>query len=253
MNPVEKKLWRKLKLARQEVARRIVAQEDLIDSLCLNLLAATHLLLKSPPGYGKSATVRALGEVLGLKSRIIQYEGNILGVNLLVVEELNLCSPHFRRTLLSAMQEKEIVHEGQIYYLDQPFFVIATLNPEQPGLSSAETDRFLMRFEIRGLNLEEEILLLKNHHNMQSQKLSLILTAHEILTMQRYASQVEVSESLLHTISLLCHEQRQKQASRSSSRTALGVLSLVKARAWLNGQTKAEPKHLDSVRNLVFD
>ena len=49
---------------RNEVSRRIVGQQPIVDGVLTSLIAGGHVLLEGVPGLGKTLLVRTLSEVL---------------------------------------------------------------------------------------------------------------------------------------------------------------------------------------------
>ena len=136
------------------------------------LLAGGHLLIEDVPGVGKTTLSQALARSLGLPFSRVQFTADLmpsdlLGVSVyervsetfvfhpgpvfasvLLADEINRASPKTQSALLEAMEEKQVSVEGATRPLPQPFFVIATQNPqEQHGtypLPESQLDRFLM-------------------------------------------------------------------------------------------------------------
>ncbi|HEY8488351.1 MAG TPA: MoxR family ATPase, partial [Thermaerobacter sp.] len=59
--------------ARREIERVVVGQPQVVSEVLWALLAGGHVLLEGVPGLGKTALVRALGRVLGLRFSRIQF------------------------------------------------------------------------------------------------------------------------------------------------------------------------------------
>ncbi len=140
------------------------------------LLARGHLLIEDVPGVGKTTLAHALAQVLGLAWQRVQFTSDllpadILGVSifdrntqqfdfrqgpvftqLLLADEVNRASPRTQSALLEAMEERQVSVDGITHPLPEPFFVVATQNPqEQLGtyqLPESQLDRFLMRIEL---------------------------------------------------------------------------------------------------------
>ena len=60
---------RHLDQVRQEIAKIIVGQQDVVDGVLICLLAGGHVLLEGVPGLGKTTLLRTLGRVLHLNIR----------------------------------------------------------------------------------------------------------------------------------------------------------------------------------------
>jgi MoxR-like ATPase len=162
----------------------LFGQQDLIDLCVIALCARGHLLLEGLPGLGKTELVKALGRLLGLQFRRIQFTpdllpGDITGgpilqerggerqlvfrpgplfANVVLADEINRSSPKTQSALLEAMQERSVTVLGETHALPRPFFVLATQNPiELEGtypLPEAQLDRFLFKVDVPGVSAE---------------------------------------------------------------------------------------------------
>ncbi|MBY0231618.1 MAG: AAA family ATPase, partial [Gemmataceae bacterium] len=160
------------------------------------VLARGHLLLEGVPGVGKTALVKALGGLLGLGFKRVQFTpdlmpGDILGThilqeaegggrdmvfrpgpvftNLLLADEINRASPKTQSALLEAMQERCVTLLGTTRPLPEPFFVLASQNPiELEGtypLPEAQLDRFLFKLTVHPADADtlERIISTRRH------------------------------------------------------------------------------------------
>ena len=156
---------------------RVILGKDAQIRLCLAcLLARGHLLIEDIPGVGKTTLAHALAKSLGLSFQRVQFTSDllpadVLGVSiydretgkfrfqqgpifaqLVLADEINRASPKAQSALLEAMEERQVTLDGQSMPLPEPFFVIATQNPqEQVGtfpLPESQLDRFLMRVRL---------------------------------------------------------------------------------------------------------
>lgn len=161
---------------RDEIAKVIVGQKDVIDGVLICLIAGGHVLLEGVPGLGKTTLLRTLARALDLRYSRIQFTpdlmpGDIVGsmimetgehghktlrfqpgpvfANLVLADEINRATPKTQSALLEAMQERTVTSGTSTYPLDTPFLVMATQNPiEMEGtypLPEAQLDRFLMK------------------------------------------------------------------------------------------------------------
>jgi len=177
-----------LSAARQEMAKRIVAQTEMIDGLLTGLICGGHILLEGVPGLAKTRAVKALAEITALEFKRVQFTPDLLpadltgtliweqakGVfsvrrgpvftNVLLADEINRAPAKVQSALLEAMEEKQVTIGEKSYRLPEPFFVLATQNPiEQEGtyaLPEAELDRFLLKLIVRYPSPDEELRIL---------------------------------------------------------------------------------------------
>ena len=164
---------------KQQVGRRIVGNEEVIDGTLTALLAGGHVLLEGIPGLGKTQLVHTIADVLHLEFSRIQFTpdlmpSDIIGTNvvqesasgekvldfqpgpifanIVLADEINRATPKTQSALLEAMQEKSVSVGRRTFKLDQPFFVLATQNPlEMEGtypLPEAQLDRFLFKLKV---------------------------------------------------------------------------------------------------------
>src|SRR6516162_3537742 len=163
-----------------QLDRILLGQANLHRLVVVGILSRGHVLLEGVPGVGKTALVKALGQLLGLEFKRVQFTpdlmpGDILGThilqdsvngeremtfrpgpvfsNILLADEINRASPKTQSALLEAMQERSVTLLGTTRPLPEPFFVLASQNPiELEGtypLPEAQLDRFLFKLMVR--------------------------------------------------------------------------------------------------------
>jgi len=165
-----------LERVQQEVHKRIVGQQHLLDSMMIGLLTGGHLLLEGVPGLAKTLAVKSLAEVIEVGFRRIQFTPDLLPADLigtmvydqrtgdfvarqgpifthlLLADEINRAPAKVQSALLECMQEKQVTLGKETFRLQEPFMVIATQNPiEHEGtypLPEAQMDRFLMKITL---------------------------------------------------------------------------------------------------------
>jgi MoxR-like ATPase len=172
---------------REQLDRQLLGRSQLHRLVLAAILSRGHLLLEGVPGVGKTALVKALGQLLHLDFKRVQFTpdlmpGDILGThilqetgpgrremtfrpgpvftNLLLADEINRASPKTQSALLEAMQERAVTLLGTTRPLPEPFFVLASQNPiELEGtypLPEAQLDRFLFKLIVS--NVEVDVL-----------------------------------------------------------------------------------------------
>ncbi len=171
---------------RNEVSKRLVGQQPVVDGVLTALIAGGHVLLEGVPGLGKTLLVRTLSEVLHAPFSRIQFTpdlmpADLIGTNILVegaggskqfqfqkgplfanvvlADEINRATPKTQSALLEAMQEHSVTVAGTSHPLQGLFFVLATQNPlEMEGtypLPEAQLDRFLIKLLVPFPSIEE--------------------------------------------------------------------------------------------------
>jgi MoxR-like ATPase len=162
--------------AKQEVAKVIIGQEDVIDRSLIAIFTNHHALIEGVPGIGKTLLVKTLGHVLGCEFNRIQFTPDLMPADIIgttmvsqdesnkryfefhkgpifahfiLADEINRATPKTQSALLEAMQEQNVTAGGTSYSLESPFTVLATQNPiELEGtypLPEAQLDRFFFK------------------------------------------------------------------------------------------------------------
>ena len=62
----------------QQVGRRVVGQEYMVERLLIGLLTGGHVLLEGVPGLAKTLTVRTLAETISTSFQRIQFTPDLL-------------------------------------------------------------------------------------------------------------------------------------------------------------------------------
>jgi MoxR-like ATPase len=213
-----------------EIAKMIVGQDAVIESLLAALLCRGHALMVGVPGLGKTLMARTLARSLALEYRRIQFTPDLmpaditgtdiimedpetgrrrmeflqgpLFANFVLADEINRAPPKTQAALLQAMQELEITVGRQTYQLPPPFFVVATQNPvEQEGtypLPEAQLDRFMFNIPVTYPTPEEESQIVKNTTSNASVTLQPILTIDEVLKLQSLVRGVPVANDVVN-------------------------------------------------------
>ena len=242
-------------------------------ALCC-LLARGHLLIEDLPGMGKTSLAHALATCLGLSYQRVQFTSDMLPADLLglsifdkdqqqfvfhpgpiftqvlLADEINRGSPRTQSALLEAMAEQQVSLDGITRPLPDPFFVIATQNPQdQSGtfaLPESQLDRFLMRIELGypDAAAERQMLLRTRYPQVTPQ-----LDHAQLLALQQQVAQVQASDGVLDYLLALVNETRRPGVVPNplSPRATQGLLAAGKAWAYLAGRDYLLPDDLQAV------
>jgi len=220
---------------REQVARRIVGQRDVVDLLITCLFARGHALFVGVPGLGKTLLIGSLAQALHLEFSRIQFTPDLMPTditgsdvldedpgsgrrsfrfvagpvfcNLLLADEINRTPPKTQAALLQAMQEGRVTAGGKTHRLPPPFHVFATQNPiEQEGtypLPEAQLDRFMVQIVVDYPDLEaEREIVARGSGSLRT--VEPVLTPAELLTHQALVERIPVPGSVVdHTVALL--------------------------------------------------
>jgi len=214
---------------REQVGRRIVGQQEVVDGIVTAILAGGHALLIGVPGLAKTLMVQTVAEALELTFNRVQFTpdlmpGDITGTEIVeedpatgrrafrfvpgpifahvvLADEINRTPPKTQAALLQAMQEHQVTAAGKTYPLPDPFFVLATQNPiEQEGtypLPEAQLDRFMLELRVGYPNRAEEEAIVEQTTGALVVSLTSVLDAASLHGMQELVRRIPVSRGLI--------------------------------------------------------
>jgi MoxR-like ATPase len=262
--------------AKTAIGAVIFGQEPVIERTLITVLCGGHGMLVGVPGLAKTKLVEALGTVLGLDARRIQFTpdlmpSDILGSEvleegaggkrsfrfipgpifgqLLMADEINRASPRTQSALLQAMQEQHVTVAGTRHDVPKPFHVLATQNPiEQEGtypLPEAQLDRFLMQIDVDYPDREAERRIVFETTGVEEAKPKAAMTSDELIAAQRLVRRLPVGESVVDAILRLVRSARPGPDSGDlgkliawgpSPRASQALMLVARARALLDGR-----------------
>ena len=242
------------------------------------LLAGGHLLIEDIPGVGKTTLAHALSMSLGLKFSRVQFTSDLLPSDLLgasiydrrqesfifhpgpvfaqvlLADEINRAGPKCQSALLEAMEEHQVSVEGQTRPLPEPFFVIATQNPnDQLGtypLPESQLDRFLMCITLGypDPKSERELLAGVDKRNLV-RHLPAVMSLDALRAAQNAVLNIHVSEPLLDYLQALIKATRSGTwfTEGLSPRAGMAILRAAKARALLAQRSHVSPDDVQAI------
>ncbi|RDB43619.1 AAA family ATPase [Halomonas sp. DQ26W] len=246
-------------------------------ALCC-LLCRGHLLIEDLPGLGKTTLAQALARVTGLDMQRLQFTSDllpadVLGVSvfdpreasfrfhpgpifhgLVLADEINRATPKTQSALLEAMEEGQVTVEGETRALPDPFFVIATQNPQdQAGtfaLPESQLDRFLMRLSLGYPDFRAERDILRGlAGRSRLDELDVLLDGERLRHWQTKVATIHVADRVLDYVQALGRASRERPELAWGLSTR-GLLALVQAaRGWalLAGRDHVLPEDVQAV------
>src|SRR5579872_5576774 len=277
-----------VRAAKAAIGTVIFGQDEVIEQALVTILSGGHALLVGVPGLAKTKLVEAMGIVLGLDARRIQFTpdlmpSDILGTEvleesqsgkrsfrfisgpvfaqLLMADEINRASPRTQSALLQAMQEQHVTVAGARHDLPKPFHVLATQNPlEQEGtypLPEAQLDRFLMEIDVDYPDRDAERKILFETTGAEETLAKAAMNAELLITAQRLVRRLPVGESVVEAILALVRSARPEPESGDigkliawgpGPRASQSLMLAVRARALLDGRLSPS---IDDVLDLA--
>ncbi|MCG2584830.1 MoxR family ATPase [Massilia sp. TS11] len=236
------------------MAKVIIGQRDVVESLIICLLAGGHALVEGVPGLGKTLLVKSLAQATDMEFRRVQFTpdlmpSDIVGTEILeedlathkrefrfqkgpvftqvlLADEINRAPPKTQSALLEAMQERAVTFAGQTHKLPRPFFVLATQNPiEQAGtypLPEAQLDRFLLRIDVVYPSEDEELQMvgLTTHGGLQDAEPAMDVAT--LLRLQQLVRDIEIGEHLLRYATRLVRATRPSETQVEAVKRHIG-------------------------------
>ena len=210
---------------RKEMARVIVGQQHLIDTLLIGLLSDGHILLEGVPGLAKTLAITTLSKAVDAKFARIQFTPDLLPAdligtliysqrneeftvkrgpifaNFILADEINRSPAKVQSALLEAMQEKQVTIGDTTYPLPAPFLVLATQNPlEQEGtypLPEAQVGRFVHKAKISYPKRMEELDIVRMNLSGEGMpEVNKVISPEDIMRARKVVNMVYMDEKI---------------------------------------------------------
>src|SRR5690348_11884708 len=225
---------------REQLAQVIVGQDAVVEQLLISLFSRGHCLLEGVPGLAKTLIISTLARTMNLSFSRIQFTPDLMPAditgtevleenrstgarerrfmegpvfsNVILADEINRTPPKTQAALLEAMQERQVTVGRVRHPLTDPFFVLATQNPiEQEGtypLPEAQQDRFMFKVFVNYPSFQEEFEVARRTTALQHDTISPVLSAAEIVELQRIVREVPVSDHIIRYALSLVRQTR---------------------------------------------
>ncbi|MBA3889281.1 MAG: MoxR family ATPase [Gemmatimonadaceae bacterium] len=273
----------------QQVARRVVGQDYMVDRLLISLLTGGHVLLEGVPGLAKTLTVRTLAETIDTTFQRIQFTpdllpADVLGTqiydqstgqflvkkgpifaNIILADEINRAPAKVQAALLEAMQEKQVTIGGTTYKLEEPFLVLATQNPiEQEGtypLPEAQVDRFMLKLRVGYPTRDEEKEIMRRMASGEAIPIEHVASPQAVLAARQRITELYMDERIIDYIVDIVHATREPGAYGlgelapliefgASPRATIALAQASRAHAFLRARSFVTP---DDVKAIAPD
>lgn len=271
---------------KQEIAKIIVGQEEMVDLLIAAILAKGHVLIEGFPGLAKTLTAKILAktidadfsriqftpdlmpsDVLGtsvfnFKDSSFEYKKGPIFSNIILIDEINRAPAKTQAALFEVMEERQVTNEGVLYEMSEPFFIMATQNPiDMEGtyrLPEAQMDRFLFKIKVDYPTIDQEVQILNNAHTgggaAKLQDIIAKLDHNKINEYQDLVQNVHVEPKLVQFIAEITAKTRSFKDIHigASPRASLALLIGSKALAVIRGRDFITPEDITDLSNSVL-
>jgi MoxR-like ATPase len=258
-----------------QLSKIIIGQEDFIELLIVSLLANGHVLIEGVPGIAKTITAKLFAKtlktdfsriqftpdlmpsdvlgtsILNMKTSEFEFKKGPIFSNVILIDEINRAPAKTQAALFEVMEERQITMDGERHIMEYPFIVLATQNPvEQEGtyaLPEAQLDRFLFKIKVGYPSLEDEINILKTHHDRKNRNaentIEGVLTPEALRTFRAQVQEVLIEEKIFTYIAQLVDKTRNHPHLflGGSPRASLAIMNASKAYAAINGRDFVTP------------
>jgi len=270
----------------QEVAKRVVGQETMVERLLVGLLTGGHVLLEGVPGLAKTLAVRTVAECLRINYSRIQFTPDMLPAdvigtmvfdqrtqefyarkgplfaNLVLADEINRAPPKVQSALLEAMQEKQVTIGGESFFLGEPFLVLATQNPiEQEGtypLPEAQLDRFMLKVRVGYPTRDAEKEIVARMASGRPIEVTRIADGDDILAARSAIAELFMDQKVVDYIVDVVRGTREPQALGltelkpiiafgASPRASIYLAQAARAHAYLRGRAYVVPEDVQAM------
>ena len=285
-----KNLVSKYNSLKQEVAKVIVGQDDVVNQILISIFSGGHALLIGVPGLAKTLMVNTISQALGLDFKRIQFTpdlmpSDILGSeildenrqfkfikgpifsNIILADEINRTPPKTQAALLEAMQERAVTVSGHHYKLNLPYFVLATQNPiEQEGtypLPEAQLDRFMFAINLEYPTFEEEVQVVKATTTDAKPTVNALFTAQEITDFQQLIRRIPVADNVIEYAVKMVGKTRPNSNAASDlvkqyvdwgagPRASQNLILAAKTHAAINGKFSPDIENVQAVATSIL-
>jgi MoxR-like ATPase len=286
MEDKSERLKKVLALAKREVARVIIGQDDVVDKALVAIFTGNHALIEGVPGVAKTLLVRTLAHVLGCDFARIQFTPDLMPTDItgthvfnlqrnlfslvkgpvfttfLLADEINRAPAKTQSALLQAMQERLVTIDRRTHELSPNFTVFATQNPiEYEGtypLPEAQKDRFMLKITMDTPDREEELTLARRMLGRDSPEEVLAgnsvktVISPEILTeLRNHLMGLRIQEDLIGYIVDIVRQTRKHQSVLvgAGPRATQSLLLASRALAAIEGRDFVTP---DDIKSMTF-
>ena len=271
---------------RQEISKKIIGQEYMVERLLIGLLSDGHLLLEGVPGLAKTLAVKTLAETISVDFKRIQFTPDLLPAdiigteiyrqdsgqfeikqgaifsNIVLADEINRAPSKVQSALLETMEERQITIGGNTMKMADPFLVLATENPiEQEGtypLPEAQVDRFMLKMKIGYPTKEEEIKIIRLNLSQEKPKINPVINAKQLKEAKDSVNKIYMDEKLWKYIVDIVFATRTpaeygldslqgKIQYGASPRASINLAKAARAYAFLKGRGYVIPQDVKSI------
>jgi len=223
-----------IELLINNIRRLISVDEKKLEYIIAAQIAGGHVILADSHGVGKTSLARALAQsirwnppnaaltsdakmegfsriqctvdllpqdilgynrFLGHTGELIFNKGPIFA-HFVLCDEINLLTPKTQGSFFQVMEEQSITIEGRHYRLDDPFFIIATMNLKGVHLFPLpvpQLDRFMIRLSLGYPNEEDETEIINRHGKIDAwDNFESVINSEDLIRWKKMVDEVQM-------------------------------------------------------------
>jgi MoxR-like ATPase len=276
--------------AKEEVAKVIIGQEDVVNKCLIVIFTGNHALIEGVPGVAKTLLVRTLSHVLGCEFSRIQFTPDLMPADItgtqvfnlkkdefslvkgpifttfLLADEINRAPAKTQSALLQSMQERTVTIDRNTHSLSPNFTVFATQNPiEYEGtypLPEAQKDRFMLKITMEPPSREDELILARRMLGKDSPEESLaagavkpIIGSDTLAKLRKCLEGILIKEELIGYIVDIIQKTRNHQSILvgAGPRATQSLILASRAYAAIEGRDFVTPDDIKSISLPVLE
>ena len=271
---------KKINELKSQIAKGVIGQEQMVNSILIGLLTNGHILLEGVPGLAKTTTVKAVALAVDLNFKRIQFTPDLLPsdiigaqifdmktgefkikkgpifTNLLLADEINRAPAKVQSALLEVMQERQVTIADDTFKIEAPFLVLATQNPiEQEGaysLPEAQLDRFMFKIVVSYNTKEQEYEIAKRVTMNSFEQINKAIDKNDLEELKKEVKDIHIDKELEdYIIDIIDASRNPKNYGLddlvdiihfgASPRATIDMFKAVKANAYLRGNDYVGP------------
>jgi MoxR-like ATPase len=268
----------KFQQLQKEMEGHLFERHEELEGLMLALLSRQHLLLIGPKGAAKSLMIRMLAhsiegakyferlltrftlpdELFGpvsisalKKDRFSRLtRGYLPEANFAFLDEIWKANSSILNSLLSLINERLFYNDGEVLECPLETLMGASAELPQEEALSALYDRFLLRYQVK--YIAEDGHLLEMMADSRDPVLKTRISLKEIHESRDAVASVEIDRPLLESVAKVRRRLGAEGLSLSDRRYKES-LSVIRAKAWLQGRTYAVEDDLAVLANILWD
>ena len=273
--------------------RSVIYMEPLkLEYIIAAKIAGGHVMLADSHGVGKTSLARALAGSIDWADRDLSQEGvevepfsriqctvdllpqDILGytridsgtsnlvftrgpifAHFVLCDEINLLTPKTQGSFFQAMEEQTVTIEGKTYQLEDPFFIISTMNLKGAHLfplPAPQLDRFMVQLSMGYPDTADEASIVRQHGREDGWSgFSPVVGSEELIIWKRLVDEVSIHEDVISYIVDCVRKTRHHPDvhTGASPRTGVKISRLIRALALLRG---VDYVTIDMVKEVFF-